>query len=140
MSPRRQRPNPCTMIAITTTTSHVISFLHTTAILKALATTPYSSTVIIRDAPPPHGDSKPGHGARWPRPPSRYTIPLSPVGHAPRHWSFSTKAEANLVQGASEAVPDTQHLLPRPLIIELPSTWDRDEPDVVPMDVCCASW
>nr|ACG40987.1 acid phosphatase 1 precursor [Zea mays] len=63
----------------------------------------------------------------------------------------ASEAETGLAQGASEAAaPDAgadtqqQHLLPRPLVIELPSSRaeDEDEPgaDAVPPDVRCASW
>nr|ACG43863.1 acid phosphatase 1 precursor [Zea mays] len=58
------------------------------------------------------------------------------------------ESEADLARGASEAAPDAQqHLLPRPLVIELPSARagaeldaDADADAVVTVDVRCASW
>jgi hypothetical protein len=56
------------------------------------------------------------------------------------------ESEADLARGASEAAPDAQqHLLPRPLVIELPSAragaeLDADADAVVTVDVRCASW
>jgi len=71
------------------------------------------------------------------------------VGASEAEADLTPAAPAQGVSEAAAAEPDAdaqQHLLPRPLVIELPSARAAEEPDPyadvddVPTDVRCASW